>query len=609
MTFDLAIVLGLLAATIVMFAVNRPRTDVVALLMMTLLPLSGVITLDQALAGFSDPNIILIAALFVVGEALVRTGVAQKMGDMLVRQSGASETRLIALLMISAAGIGAFMSSTGVVAIFIPIVLRVAANLGTSPGRLMMPLSVAALISGMMTLVATAPNLVLDSLLRREGHAGFAFFDFSPFGLPVLVLAIAYMLIARRWLGSTKPPSPATRPRLADWVEAYGLAGNEFRLRVGKTSPLINRRLDQLDLRSSAGINLLGIERWAIHGRRLIHPRGDSELQADDILLLDIPETPADIDSICDAYDLVRMPISGHYFSDQAQDIGMVELLVPPESQIARKTPVQSEIRNRFGLTLVGLRRDNRPVTGPIYQQTVRAGDVLLAVGQWKAIRALMRSRDLIVLNLPAENDEVIEVPGRVTAALAILGLIVILMVWGIVPNVIAALIGCLLLGLFGCVDMPAAYRSIHWQSLILIIGMLPFSIALQQTGGVALAAEGLGALIGEANPRAALAAVFVVTAMLGLFISNTATAVLMGPVALQLAAKMGVSPYPFVMTVALAASAAFLTPVSSPVNTLVVGPGNYRFFDFTRIGMPLVLIVLGVAVLLVPLLFPFSGA
>lgn len=606
MTMDLAIVLSLLVATIVMFALNRPRTDAVALLMMTLLPLTGIIGLDEALAGFSDPNILLIAALFVVGESLVRTGVAQRLGDLLVRHAGASELRLIMLLMLSAASIGAFMSSTGVVAIFIPIALRIAASLGTAPGRLMMPLSIAALISGMLTLVATAPNLVIDSLLQREGHAGLAFFSFTPFGLPVLVLAIGYMLVARRWLARDAAPTRRDQPSLSDWIEAYGLADREFRLLVGKDSPLAGKTLGALDLRATQGINILGIERGAGFARRLVQPHVDGELHAGDVLFLDVFSATTDIESLCADNDLQRLPISGQYFSDQTQDIGMVELILPPGAPLVGKSLIQSRFRSTHGLVIVGLRRDNEPLAGPVAEQALRAGDVLLAVGPWTAIRQLRRSRDLVILALPAEIEEVIDVPRRALPALAILGLIIVLMVTGVVPNVLAALIGCLLLGLSGCIDMPAAYRSINWQSLVLIVGMLPFSLALQKTGGVELAAEGLLALIGEASPRVALVAVFLLTSALGLFISNTATAVLVGPVALTLAADLGVSPYPFAMTVALAASAAFLTPVSSPVNTLVVGPGNYSFLDFTRIGIPLVLIVLLVTVFAVPLVFPF---
>ncbi len=606
MATELMIVLTLLAAAIAMFALNRPRMDVVAILALVALPLTGIITLEESLAGFSDPNIILIATLFVLGEALVRTGVAQHTGDLLVRHAGASEVRLIVLLMAAVAGIGAFMSSTGVVAIFIPIVLRIATNIGVAPGRLMMPLSAAALISGMMTLVPTPPTLVLDSLLRREGHQGFGFFDFTPFGLPVLILGIGYMLVARRWLAAESTATDNQRPTLADWIASYGLAGREFRLHLTARSGLVGKRLDQLDLRGTAGANILGIERSTSYGRRLIQPRADTILQAEDALFLDVFGEDTDIEAFCNTYDLRRLPISGRYFTDQAQEIGMVELIVPPGSPLVGRSIAQSRFRSVHGLAVVGLRRDNQPIGDVDAQTVLRGGDVLLSVGPWSRIRQMRQSRDLVVLALPGEIDELLEAPFRAIPAVAILALVVMMMITGIVPNVLAALIGCLLMGLFGCVDMPSAYRSIHWQSLVLIIGMLPFSLALQKTGGVDLAAEALRAMIGDSAPRAALAVIFVTTAALGLFISNTATAVLMGPIALALASDLGVSPYPFAMTVALAASAAFLTPVSSPVNTLVIGPGGYRFWDFTRIGLPLVAIVLIVAIMLVPVIFPF---
>lgn len=611
-TTELGLVLLLLAATIVMFALNKPRMDAVALLMLAILPLTGVLSMNEALSGFGDPNVILIAALFVVGEALVRTGVAQTMGDALIRYAGPSETRVTALLMIVVAGIGAFMSSTGVVAIFIPIVLRVAQHAAIAPGRLMMPLSVAALISGMTTLVATAPNLVVQGQLNRAGFEGFSFFSFAPFGLPILAFALGYMLLVQKTLGGETPKDGRPKPRLEDWVRDYGLAEREFRLRIGKTSRWIGKRLDALDLRSSAGINIIALERRRGFGKEILQPEAASVLQAGDILFLDLfapaktePET--EIAELRRKLDLHPLPVSGHYFSDHTQDIGMVELLVPPGSPLVDSTVAEQRFRTQHGLAVVGIKRGAEPLhDGPVAQAKLKLGDTLLAVGPWRAIRDLRREPDALPLNLPAELDEVVEKPDKAPYALACLALIVGLMVGGIVPNVQAALIGCLLLGLFGCVDMPSAYRSIHWPSLVVIVGMLPFSVALQRTGGVDLAAAGLVALVGDSGPRVALAAIFALTAVCGLFVSNTATAVLMAPVALAVAAELGVSPYPFAMTVALAASAAFMTPVSSPVNMLVVGPGGYKFGDFLRVGVPLTLIAMAVAVLLAPVVFPF---
>ena len=604
---DLLLVLGLLVAAVVMFARNRPRMDAVALLMLVLLPFTGVITTGEALAGFADPNVVLIALLFVIGEGLVRTGVAQRLGDWLVARAGSSEARLIVLLMGVVAALGAVMSSTGVVAIFIPIVLRIAQNTGAAPSQLMMPLSFAALISGMMTLVATAPNLVVDAELQRHGAEGFAFFSFTPFGLPILVLGILYMLFARRWLPADGGGGRGSgRPSLRDWIQEYRLAGRERRVRVREGSPLAGRTLEELRLRDRSGAHLLAVERPGLFAPEVIRPMATTRLRAGDTLLVDlfVPDTNAE--ALAGELGLDLLPSTGAYFADRAQAVGLVEAMLPEGSSLIGRTLVGAEFRTRFDVTAVGLRRGTKARCDDILGEELRVGDTLLVAGFWSDIRNLQTfRRDLIVLDLPAELDEVLPAADRAPQALFCLLLVVGLMVSGLVPNVQAALIGCLLMGALRCVDFTSAYRSIHWASLILIVGMLPFSLALQRTGGVDLAADALIAAVGGAGPRVVLASLFAITALLGLFISNTATAVLMAPVALAMANDLGASPYPFAMIVALAASTAFMTPVSSPVNTLVVGPGNYAFTDFVKVGVPFAVVVLVVSVLLVPILLP----
>jgi di/tricarboxylate transporter len=609
MSTELLLVLALLAAAVAMFARNHPRSDVVALLMIAALPLTGAIDTTEALAGFADPNVVLIALLFVVGEGLARTGVARRMGDWLVQRAGTSETRLIVLLMVLVTTIGSVMSSTGVVAIFIPIVLRIARNTGIPASQLFMPLSVAALVSGMMTLVGTPPNLVVHGELVRSGHPGFGFFSFTPFGVPMLALAIGYMLLARRWLrrpAVDATPAADARPRMSAWIEAYALAGREHRLRVTPGSALAGRTLQALDLRASDGINVLAIERHERFGRQLLQPSASTRLQAGDILFLDVFDPRRDLATLAERHALRPLPLSGSYFADLSEDIGMAELIIPAHSALIGKSVVEARIRSVHDLAVIGLKRHSEAVTTRLAETPLRLGDTLLVVGPWRALRKLATAgTDLVAMTLPAEFDEVVPAAPRAGAALASLALMVVLMTTGIVPNVQAALITCLLVGLFGCIDMNSAYRSIHWQTLVLIVGMLPFSLALQRTGGVDLAAGGLLAVIGDSNPRVALAALFGLTAVLGMFVSNTATAVLMAPVSLAIASALGASPYPFAMTVALAASASFMTPVSSPVNTLVVGPGGYRFNDFVRIGVPLTLLAGLACVTLVPWLLP----
>jgi di/tricarboxylate transporter len=608
MSAQLAIVLSLLCAAIVMFAVNKPRMDAVALIMLTVLPFTGVITMGEALAGFSDANIVLIAALFVLGDGLVRTGVARRLGDWLIAKAGRSEVRLIALLMVVVCGLGATMSSTAVTAIFIPVALRIGQSTGTAASRLMMPLSFAALISGMTTLVATAPNLVVNSELERHGVAGFHFFAFTPFGVPILVLGIAYMLCARRLLAGTSAAATASprRPSLADWIEEYKLAGREYRVRVTEASPFVGKTVAELNLRRTAGVNIVGIERRRKFSTALLDPTVKKELQADDVLLIDLFAPKGDIEALRQRFALEKMPLSGAYFSDRSQEIGMAEVIVPPNSDLVGKTLLEARFRARFGLTVIGLRRGTTAQQHALLEEPLKLGDTLLLIGPWEDIERLQPDGgDLVIINLPAEIEEVLPVAGKAPHAVGCLLLVIALMVSGLVPNVQAALIGCLLMGLLGCVDLASAYRSIDWKTLVLIVGMLPFSIALQRAGGVELAADGLRSVTAGAGPHVVLGALFAITALLGMFISNTATAVLMAPVAVTVAMDMHASPHPFAMIVALAASTAFMTPVSSPVTTLVVAPGNYTFGDFVRIGVPFSLIVLVVCVILVPWLLP----
>ncbi len=606
MNASLAIVLVLLASAIVMFAINKPRLDAVALIMLVALPFTGVLTVNEALSGFSDANIVLIAALFVIGDGLVRTGVAQRLGDWLIAKAGKSEVRLIVLLMMVVCGLGATMSSTAVTAIFIPVALRIAQSTGISPGRLMMPLSFAALISGMMTLVATAPNLVVNSELERHGVEGFRFFSFTPFGLPVLVLGIAYMCFARRWLPAQGDHKTSSRASFSAWIDEYKLAGRESRLRIMDGSPLAGENLENLKLRGVSGANIVAIERSRRFTTETLRPSAKTELRTGDILLIDLSPSSEDIQSLRAQYHLEELPLTGAYFSDRSQEIGLAEVLLPPTSELVGETLVEAEFRTRFGLTVIGLGRGGRALTGDLLKETLHTGDTLLLVGPWKEIERLRGdTTKMVIMNLPAEIDERLPAPGRALQALICLAIVIALMVSGIVPNVQAALIGCLLMGLFGCIDFASAYRSIDWKTIVLIVGMLPFSIALERTGGVDLAAEGLKELTAGAGVRFVLATLFVITAMLGMFISNTATAILMAPVALAVAFDLNVSPYPFAMIVALAASTAFMTPVSSPVNTLVVTPGRYTFGDFARIGVPFSIVVMIVCVILVPWLLP----
>jgi di/tricarboxylate transporter len=332
-------------------------------------------------------------------------------------------------------------------------------------------------------------------------------------------------------------------------------------------------------------------------------PADDTELRAGDVGLIDVRLDPA---SAYQSLGLEPLPLRGTYFTDHSRAVGMAEILLPPDSTLIGRSVAELGFRQRYGLSVIGLRRGTKALGGVFLEEGLKAGDILLVIGSWWAIRALeAQIHDFLLLTLPAEIDQVAPALSQAPYALFSLAVMVFLMVTGIVPNVIAALIGCLMMGFFRCVDMDGAYRSISWKILLLIVGVMPFAVALERTGGVDLAVSGLLHLVGEASPHVLLASLFVLTAAIGLFISNTATAVLMAPIALSTANHLGASPYPFAMTVALASSAAFMTPISSPVNTLVLGPGQYRFGDFVKLGVPFTALVLLITILMVPWLFP----
>jgi di/tricarboxylate transporter len=607
MTPDAQFVFGLLAVTVVLFASDRLRPDVVATLVILALILSGSLTVSEAVAGFGDPLVLLIAGLFVVGEGLVRTGVAYQVGVWLTRLAGANETRLLVLLMLAVAGLGAFMSSTGVMAIFIPVVLGITARLGIGPGRLMMPLAFAALLSGLLTLIATPPNLVINDALRGADLQPFGFFGITPIGLLALALGIVYMMTLGRRLLPATPPQTGTagrRQTLLELAESYNLTQQLHRLRLDSDSSLIGETVASAQLRTRYGITIVGVGRQERFTETVSPALANTEFHPADALYVVGPDEAAT--ALCSTERLSRLLIAESQQRSLVNELGMVEVMLPPDSELIGQTLRQAAFRSHHGLSVLGIRRNRQPLPGNLIEEELAFGDILLVAGAWKRISLLQgEQKHFLVLGLPAELSDVAPAYRQAPFALAILLAMVLAMTFGLVPNVAAVLLAALAMGLFRCLRMEDAYRSINWPSLVVIAGMLPLAKALQQAGGVTLIADGLVAGLGGFGPLALLAGIFVLAALIGMFISNTATAVLIAPVAIAAAQKLGVSPYPFAMTVAVAASAAFVTPVSSPVNTLVLAPGGYRFNDFVRVGLPLLLLTMALTLLVTPLLLP----
>lgn len=600
-------VLALLVFAIWQFMANKLRMDIVALLVIAFFSLSGILTTKEVFAGLSDPNVVLIALLFVVGESLVRTGIAYQVSEWLMRVAGASEVRVLVLLMLSIAGLGSFMSSTGIVAIFIPVVLAICSGMGISPKRLMMPLSIAGLISGMMTLIATPPNLVAHSELVKAGFEGFNFFSFTPIGIAVLVLGIGYMLIARHWLDNGEALSTERKAgsSIAQFIDEYQLQGRAKMVLITADSAFVGKTINELNLRSEYGLNIVAIQRMKRFRRVSLSAYGNATLHEKDVLLLDVGVESDTFLALCEQFGLKPIELKGEYFSAHAKSIGMAEISILPESELLGKSVSELKFRSQFGLSVVGFKREGEVLRDNIIYTPLQVGDVLLVMGVWNQILSINSSRDFFLLNAPEESKNAAPALSQAPHALFSVLTMVVLMITGIVPNVIAALIACLMLGKFRCIDMKSAYDSIHFPSLILIVGMMPFSIALQKTGGIDLVVGWLSTTMQGMDIHFVLVALFVFTAVISAFISNTATAILVMPIAIAIAQQLGYSPAPFVMIVAISASAAFMTPVSSPVNTMVLAPGGYKFMDFVKVGVPFTILVMLLSVFLVPILFP----
>lgn len=608
MNWEMAFVYALVLAAIVLFFTGRVRLDMTAALVIVALAVSGVLTPAEAVSGFGNPLVLLIAGLFIVSEGLSRTGVASWVGQRIVAVGGTDEMRLIVLLMPVVAVLSAIMSSTGVVALFVPVVLTLAREAGVPPGRLLMPLAIAALVGGMLTLIGTPPNLVVNRALIDSGMTGFGFFDFTLIGGVILVVAMAYVVtIGRRLLpdgGGAVPQSG--RKRLHELAESFGIREGLHRLQVRADSPLVGRTVSEMSLRRQHGLTVIALQRQGRLLGTLLPVLKETRLQANDILIVSADE--AVIAACARALGVIHQGFPHGLQRRLRESFGAAEALVVPGSWLIGRTLEDVGFRGRHNLNVLSIRRGNAPLALDFRETRIESGDVLLVAGRWPDIERLSGPRnDLVLLEMPVEAAEQArsanQAPWAIAITLAMLGL----MVTQVTPNLVAVMLAAFAMVATRCVGMEEAYRSMNWQSLVLIAGMLPLADALQKTGGAGEIVALLTGIFRDLGPYAILAGLFLLTSLFSQFISNTATTVLLAPIALNLAVDLGYAPAPFMITVAIAASTAFATPVASPVNILVLAPGQYRFSDFVRVGVPLQLMALVITVLLVPRLFPLA--
>ncbi len=608
MNVEQSLVMGLMLLVLIAMASNRARYDFIALAVVLALMVSGILTPVEALSGFGDPVVILIAALLVVGEMLDRTGVARLVGDGILRYGAGNHTRLLVLIMVAAALLSAVMSSTAVVAIFIPILLRIARQTDIHQSQLLLPMSYAALVSGMLTLIATPPNLVISAALVSHGYAALGFFSFSLLGVIVLLAVVAYMLVfGRRWLGGAPTSMQSeqdARPLQALWRDFQGQRAL-VTLRVGAQSRLSGLRLGDARLHKRYGMRVLHLVRPRLGGyEHFAGPDADFELQPRDTLLTMADE--ASVSRAASDIDLTPVDLPDRLQQTMSWEAGAMIVLIHPNSRLLGRSIKDCRFRSQYGLDVSGIRR-NQEVVDDFVHVPLKSGDSLLVTGPWRRLRALrQQNNDFVVLESPREASEVVPAYQKMWIAIALVSGLVLCSVLDVIPLVAATLIAAIGGVVTRCLSAADAYRAIQWPSLVLLAGMLPLALALEKTGVSEWLVTLMLTAVGDAGPQAVLTLLFFVTVLLTNILSNTTSAVLMVPIAIGASETMGVSPYPLALTLLLAASSAFLTPVASPVVTLVVEPGGYRFQDFLRLGAMPVLLVFLVVYWVVPVLFPW---
>ena len=611
MTFTLVVLL----LSAVAFAWNKLRSDVVALCAVIALLLGGILTPAEALAGFSNPIIIMMAGLFIVGGGVFHTGLAKMVGSKLMSLAGRSESGLLVLVMVVTAMIGAFVSNTGTVALMLPIVVSMAAEAKRDATRLLMPLAFASSMGGMLTLIGTPPNLVIDETLMEAGMEGLSFFSFLPVGAVCVAVGVVVLLPLSKWLLKSKVGSgsedEAEGKSLRSLVREYRIADNVCRFEIAKGNGLVGLTIGELDLHRRYGLTVIEVRNESGKKRKLVRDisqtmaTADVRVKAGDILYISGKEDSMAM--FAEEYGLNASPSNG---SLDFYDIGLAEIVLLRQSKFVGMRLADSGFRSKFSINVLAVRRGGEYIRENLAEVKMQDGDVLLVQGTWQNIGRLSNDEEhWVVLGQPLREAARVVLDYKAPVAAAIMVLMVVLMVFDFIPvaPVTAVLIASVLMILTGCFrSVEAAYKTINWESIVLIAAMMPMSTALEKTGATTLITELLADNLGSLSPTALLAGIYFATSLLTMFISNTATAVLMAPIALSAAVSCGVSPVPLLFAVAVGASMCFASPFSTPPNALVMKAGQYTFMDYIKVGLPLQIIMGIVMVVVLPLIFGF---
>lgn len=576
-----------LGGAVFLFVTEKLPVDLVAMLVLATVLVLGLVTPREALSGFSSEATVTVAAMFVLSAGIARSGVLGGLGDLLSKIRWPWLFALVMMLL--AAGTSAFINNTAIVAVFLPLVIAAAAATGQSPSKMLIPLSYASQFGGVCTLVGTSTNLLVHSVAIQQGKPGFTLFEFTQLGIWFVVIGTVYLLFAQRWL----LPDLGT---VQDDTDSH--AGRFLtELHVPEGSPAIGVIGSQV-LPLDTGDALL-LEIWR-DDQRLPNPRG-VEVEAGDRLIL--RGAWAAIEKARRALKLTFDPVAADLVADPSEERLHAEVMVAPRSQLAGKTLTELRFGHTYRMRVHGLQRPGPTLRQPLDKVTLAVGDTLLVDAPQRALDDLRGEPGLLVLGERRQRG--VDTRRALLSVGIMLGAI-LLSAFEIMPIVAAALIGCVALVALHVLKPEEAYGGIDWRVIMLLAGVLPLGIALQNSGGADWIAQNSLGLIGDANPLLTLAVIYLLTSVMTEMMSNNASAVLIAPIAIATADLMGVDSKPFLVAVAFAASTSFATPIGYQTNTMVYTAGGYRFTDFIKVGMPLNVIFFIMAVLLIPRYFPF---
>ena len=615
----------ILALSAVFFVNGKLRSDLVALCALVLLIVFNILTPEEALSGFSNPIVIMMVGLFVVGGAIFKTGLAKMISSKILRLAGKSELKLFILIMMVTAFIGAFVSNTGTVALMLPIVVSMAASANISPGRFLMPLAFASSMGGMATLIGTPPNLVVDEVLSNAGFTDLSFFSFTPIGVICVLIGLVVLIPLSKFFLVKKEDGKDTKTTTGhspkELAKKYQLSDNLYRIQIRPGSRIGGKKLQELNITQAYNLSILEIRRQSSSQGRFLKTVDQSlagphtELQENDILYVFGPFERVNQFAKEQNLELTDTHVSEYVEGAEVEklsvrEIGIAEVLLMPDSKLINKAVKDSGFRDKYSVNILGIQRKGEYILNDIKDIKMHAGDILLIQGTWDSIaRMSQKQSQWVVLGQPLEEASKVTLDYKAPVAALIMVLMIAAMVFDFIPipPVAAVIIAGILMVLTGCFrNVEEAYKTINWESVVLIAAMLPMSLALEKTGASNLISEKLVSGLGDYGPLVLMAGIYFTTSLLTMFISNTATAVLVAPIALQSAIAINVSPYPFLLAVTVGASMCFASPFSTPPNALVMSAGKYTFMDYVKVGLPLQIVMGIVMVFILPLLFPF---